>query len=178
MKLIPPQQTNKTSKMKNTILLLTSLFVINAFSQDKKLWAKSVINQKAPKLVVEKWLTEKPNTKGKFVLIDFWATWYGPCRRAIPDLNQFRTEFEKDLIIIGISDESQETIQSMTNPKMDYYSAIDSENRMYNLLEIRGIPHCIVIDPEGIVRWEGYPTLNGFELTSEVIKDIIEKYKK
>lgn len=164
--------------MKNTLVLLVSLLVVNAFSQDKQLWAKSVINQKAPKLVVEKWLSSKPNTIGKFVLIDFWATWCGPCRRAIPDLNQFKTEFEKDLIIIGISDETQEKVQSMTNPKIDYYSAIDSANTMYNLLEIRGIPHCILIDPDGIVRWEGYPTLTGFELTSTVIKDIIDKYEK
>ncbi len=164
--------------MKNTLLLLTSLFVINAFSQDKKLWAKSVINQKAPKLQVEKWLTDKPDTKGKFVLIDFWATWCGPCRRAIPELNKFKKEFEKDLIVIGISDETQEKVQSLTNPKIEYYSAIDTERRMYNSIEVQGIPHCILIDPDGIVRWEGYPILTGYELTSKVIEDIIKKYKK
>lgn len=163
--------------MKNTFLLLACLFVINTFSQDKKIWAKSVINQTSPKLVVEKWLTAKPNTKGKFVLIDFWATWCGPCKRAIPELNKFKTEFENDLIVIGISDETQEKIESLSNPKIDYFSAIDSQNRMYDALEIKGIPHCILIDPNGIVRWEGYPILTGFELTSEVIEAIIEKYK-
>lgn len=163
--------------MKNTLLLLACLFVINAFSQNKQLWAKSIINQKAPKLVVEKWLTEKPEIKGKFVLIDFWATWCGPCRRAIPDLNKFKTQFEKDLIVIGISDETQEKVESLNFLNIEYYSAIDTERRMYNSLEIEGIPHCILIDPEGIVRWEGFPTLTDFELTSEVIKGIIEKYK-
>lgn len=164
--------------MKSTFLLLSCLFVINVFSQDKKIWAKSIINQKAPKLVVEKWLSDKPDTKGKFVLIDFWATWCGPCKRAIPELNQFKKEFENDLIVIGISDETQEKIQSLANPKIEYYSAIDTQRRMYNLLEVRGIPHCILIDPNGIVRWEGFPTLTGYELTSTVIKGIIEKYKK
>ena len=163
--------------MKNTLLLLSCLFIINAFSQDKKLWAKSIINQKAPKLVVEKWLSDKPDTKGKFVLIDFWATWCGPCKMAIPKLNQFKTEFENDLIIIGISDETQEKIQSLANPKIEYYSAIDTQRKTYNTLEIKGIPHCILIDPDGIVRWEGYPILTGFELTSKVIKDIIDNYK-
>jgi cytochrome c biogenesis protein CcmG, thiol:disulfide interchange protein DsbE len=164
--------------MKNTLLLLSCLFVINAFSQEKKIWAKSIINQKAPKLVVEKWLSDKPDTKGKFVLIDFWATWCGPCKRAIPELNQFRTEFANDLIVIGISDESKEEVSKLLNPKIEYYSAIDMQRKMYDSLEVKGIPHCILIDPNGIVRWEGYPILTGHELTSEVIKGIIEKYRQ
>ncbi|SHG27187.1 Thiol-disulfide isomerase or thioredoxin [Flavobacterium fluvii] len=164
--------------MKNTLLLLACLFAINTFSQDKKIWAKSIINQKAPKLVVEKWLSGKPDTKGKFVLIDFWATWCGPCKRAIPELNQFKAEFENDLIVIGISDETPEKVRSLANPKIEYYSAIDTQRTMYDKLEVQGIPHCILIDPNGIVRWEGYPILHGYELTSEVIKGIIEKYKQ
>ena len=164
--------------MKKTLLLLAFLFVLNAFSQEKKMWAKSFINQKAPKLVVEKWLSDKPDTKGKFVLIDFWATWCGPCKRAIPELNKFKTEFDNDLIVIGISDETKEVVNQMTSPKIEYYSAIDTRNKMYNSLEVAAIPHCILIDPDGIVRWEGYPILKSFELTSEVIREIIEKYNK
>jgi len=164
--------------MKKTLLLLAFLFVLNAFSQEKKMWAKSIINQKAPKITVEKWLSDKPNTKGKFVLIDFWATWCGPCKRAIPELNKFKTEFENDLVVIGISDETKEEVNKLINPKIEYYSAIDTNRKMYNFLEISAIPHCILIDPDGIIRWEGYPILRGYELTSEVIKEIIEKYKQ
>jgi thiol-disulfide isomerase/thioredoxin len=163
--------------MKYIVFFLSCFFITPTFSQNKQIWAKSVINQKSPKLVVEKWLTNKPSTKEKFVLIDFWATWCGPCKRAIPELNKFKTEFEKDLIVIGISDETQQIVESLTSPKIEYYSAIDSERRMYDSLEIIGIPHCVLIDPDGIVRWEGYPTLKGFELTSEVINNIIETYK-
>jgi cytochrome c biogenesis protein CcmG/thiol:disulfide interchange protein DsbE len=163
--------------MKKILIVLTVLFVLNAFSQEKKIWAKSIINQKAPKLVVQKWLTDKPETKGKFILIDFWATWCGPCKTAIPKLNRFNTEFATDLIIIGISYETKEELNNLTDPKIEYYSAIDTERTMYNTLEIQGIPHCILIDPDGIVRWEGYPILNGFMLTSKVIRDIIENYK-
>jgi len=40
-----------------------------------------------------------------------------------------------------------------------------------------GIPHCMLIDPKGIVRWEGFPLLEGHELTEEVIEKLIAKYK-
>jgi thiol-disulfide isomerase/thioredoxin len=163
--------------MRKIIFAVTTLFILNGFSQEKKLWAKSIINKKAPKLVVEKWLSEKPETKGKFILIDFWATWCGPCKIAISELNHFKTEFESDLIVIGISDETKEEVNKLTTPKIEYSSAIDTRRTMYDTLEIQGIPHCILIDPDGIVRWEGYPILNGYELTSDVIKNIIEKYK-
>lgn len=150
---------------------------MNVFAQEKQLWAKSVINQKAPEFVVEKWISEKPEMKGKFILIDFWATWCGPCRRVIPELGEFQEEFKDDLIVIGISDESVSTIEIMKSPKMKYYSASDTKSRMKNSLEVKGIPHCILIDPNGIVRWEGWPNLEGHELTSKVIKKIIEAYK-
>lgn len=164
--------------MKKIVLLFTFLFVLNVFSQQKKMWAKSIINQKAPKITVEKWLSDKPNTKGKFILIDFWATWCGPCKRAIPELNKFKTEFENDLVVIGISDETKEEVNKLIDPKIEYYSAIDTNRKMYNFLEIAAIPHCILIDPDGIIRWEGYPILRGYELTSEVIKKIIGEYKQ
>ena len=51
----------------------------------KQLWAKSYLNRAAPQLKVEKWLTEVPDTEGKFVLIDFWGPSCSPCRKSIPD---------------------------------------------------------------------------------------------
>ncbi|GAB1857880.1 hypothetical protein MHTCC0001_27170 [Flavobacteriaceae bacterium MHTCC 0001] len=145
-------------------------------AQEKKIWAKSYLNKKAPELVVEKWLTETPTTKGKFILIDFWATWCGPCRKAIPKLNQYQKEFKDNLVIIGLSDETKSTIKKMKSPVIEYYSAIDTGKTLERMYKVEGVPHCVLIDPSGIVRWEGYPDLEGFELTSKVIKDIIEKY--
>ena len=66
----------------------------------KKLWAKSYLNQKAPELIVEKWLSEKPEWKGKFLLVDFWATWCGPCLKAIPELNRFHEQFGKQMVVV------------------------------------------------------------------------------
>ncbi|MEP6668053.1 MAG: redoxin domain-containing protein [Chthoniobacter sp.] len=156
-------------------LVVSAGLVFSAAAQDKKLWAKSVIGQKAPDFVVEKWLTAEPATKGKFVLIDFWATWCPPCRKAIPELNGFQKKFADKLVVIGVSDETEAAVKKLTNPKIEYASAIDPKARMKKTLEVTGIPHCIIVDPNGIVRWEGFPFLDGHELTEKVIEDILAK---
>lgn len=158
------------------ILLFITLFSVSCFyGQEKKLYAKSFLNNKAPEIVVEKWLTEQPDTKGKFVLIDFWATWCGPCKRAIPELNEYHHKFKENLVVIGISGETEAKVKRMKKPIMNYYSAIDSKERLENIYEVRGIPHCVIINPKGIVVWEGWPQQKGYELTEKVIRELIEK---
>ena len=163
--------------MKKLFLLITILSVSNFYAQEKQIWAKSFINKKAPEIIVEKWLTDTPKTKDKFVLIDFWATWCGPCRKAIPELNAFHNKFKDNLVVIGISDEPKWTVKKMKKPKMEYFSAIDTKERLKNIYEVKGIPHCVIIDPNGIVVWEGWPQLKGFELTETTINQLIQNYK-
>ena len=137
--------------MKNTIILLTMLLFSGiGFAQEsnngKQLWAKSFLNEKAPELTVETWISKKPDTEGKFVIIDFWATWCGPCRKAIPELNEIAKEFSKDVVVIGISDEPVEKIKAMKEPVIEYYYGVDTKKTMDKILEIKGIPHVIIID--------------------------------
>lgn len=160
--------------MKKIVLLFVLFLTVVSYSQEKRLWAKSYIDKKAPKLVVQKWLSKKPKTKGKFVLIEFWATWCAPCRKAIPKMNKFQEEFKDNLVVIGISDERKSTVRKFKNPKIEYYSAIDTKKRLKNVYEVSGVPHCVIINPDGFVVWEGWPDLKGFELTSDVIKELIK----
>lgn len=159
--------------MKKITFIILSLLFINTYAQEKKLWADSFIHKEAPKFIVDEWLTEKPDTNGKFILIDFWATWCGPCKKAIPDLNTFQEEFKENLVVIGISDESRPKVESQKNPSIEYYSAIDTKQILNKAYGVRAIPHCVIINPQGIVVWEGWPHLKGFKLTSEVIRDLI-----
>ncbi|HUU09761.1 MAG TPA: TlpA disulfide reductase family protein [Phycisphaerae bacterium] len=139
----------------------------------KQLWARSCLWAEAPKLVVEKWLTAEPETAGKYVLVEFWATWCPPCRRSITLLNALAEKFAGDLVVIGISDETEEAVRRLKEPAIRYSSAIDTQARMKNALGVFGIPHVILIEPGGAVVWEGFPLLKGHELTEEKVEKIL-----
>ncbi len=143
--------------------------------KEKKLYADDFRGKKAPEFVIEEMLTDKPDRKGKVVLIDFWATWCGPCRKAIPELNEFQKEFKEDLVVIGVSDEKPSVVRNlMKKTEMNYAQAIDTKKRMSKAMNVRGIPHVIVISTDGVVRWQGFPLSAEEPLTAGIIKQIIE----
>ncbi|WP_065219150.1 MULTISPECIES: TlpA family protein disulfide reductase [Butyricimonas] len=145
---------------------------------DKKLHAKSWLNREALRLEVDKWLTEEPDTEGKFVLIDFWGPSCGPCRANIPTLNEISKRFKDKLVVIGVAPNTEELVRKMKEPVIEYYSAIDIRGKKYiqKYFEVKGYPHAVLLDTRGIVRWEGNPGQKGYELTAEVIENLMKKY--
>ncbi len=141
--------------------------------EGKRLWARSFLGEKAPEFVVERWLTPEPQMEGRYVLIEYWATWCGPCRRSIPLLNEIHRRFEGKLTVVGISDESEEAVRAMKDPRIEYSVAIDTQARMKKALGVVGIPHAIILEPQGAVVWEGFPLLKGHELTMETVEQLL-----
>ena len=147
----------------------------------KRIWADSRLWEDAPRLQVEKWLTAEPNTTGKFVLVEFWATWCPPCRRSISLLNKLHRRFGRDLVVIGVSDESEADVRAIKEKygiEIEYFSAIDTRARTKDELGVYGIPHVIVVEPGGVVIWEGFPLLAGHELTEALVEKMIDIGRK
>lgn len=152
-----------------------------AYVTTKTMYAKHDLRgTKMPELKVDKWLKDQaPDTKGKVVIVDMWATWCPPCRALIPELNGYAKQFPDDVVVIGISDEKFEKVSEFASKtEMNYFVGIDEKSQMMNTLGVEGIPHCYVITPDGIVRYQGFPLDEKDPLTADKLKQIIDASKK
>jgi len=138
--------------------------------------AKDLRGKAAPALAVDKWITDQPATDGKVVIVDFWATWCGPCVASIPHMNELAEKFSGQAACIGLSDEKEnDFIRGMDKKKLKedtfkYALALDPGATMKNAIGISAIPHCIVMSKDWIVRWQGHPA----SLTAEIVQQIID----
>ncbi|TVQ60048.1 MAG: TlpA family protein disulfide reductase [Phycisphaerales bacterium] len=125
----------------------------------------------APPLEVGQWLSPAPRTAGKVVVVDFWATWCGPCIQMIPHMNNLARDFSDDVVVVGLSNEDAGTVRNfMRQREMRYPVAIDRQARMQRAVEVRSIPQVMVVSPDGVVRWQGHPG----RLTNDVMRQIVE----
>jgi thiol-disulfide isomerase/thioredoxin len=90
--------------------------------------------------------------KGKIVILDFWATWCGPCRIGIPDLIELQKEYGKDIVVIGISldDETKEAVVPfMKKIGINYPVLYGTFEVTQQYGGVEGIPTTFVINRNG-----------------------------
>jgi thiol-disulfide isomerase/thioredoxin len=116
---------------------------------------RSLLGRPAPTVDPDRWLGEKPNLEGKFVLIDFWAPWSVPCRKVIPDLNALQKQFRDKLVVVGWTSEG--TATNASDMKMEFPSAVDSKSKLTASAGVTSVPCVLLVDDKGIVRYQGHP---------------------
>jgi thiol-disulfide isomerase/thioredoxin len=93
--------------------------------------------------------------RGSVVLLEFWATWCGPCRAIIPKMNKLHAEkLNQGLIIIGLSNEDEAVVKNfLQKTQMDYPIALAKADGY----DVQGIPHSFLIGTDGKLLWRGHP---------------------
>jgi thiol-disulfide isomerase/thioredoxin len=99
--------------------------------------------------------------RDKVVLLNVWATWCGPCRYEIPELQQLHERYAaKGLEVIGVSvDESGvESVRDFVKEqkKMTYPIVLDAEGKIADLLQTSVLPTSVIVDRAGKIVWKKY----------------------
>jgi len=125
---------------------------------------------------VTTWIKNAPadsSLRGKTLIIDFWATWCGPCLGAVPHFNQLIAELEdrEHLLFISITDEPASKTRR-TLEVVDFHSAVASMHGFSTLREfgINNIPCVLILNPQGKLLWQGLPRA----LTTSKVKDLLD----
>lgn len=174
--------------MKRFSFVATSLAVL-ALAQGAFGQGKLKIGDAAPALAVSHWLKGTPIkglAKDKTYVVEFWATWCGPCKVSIPHLTEMAKEFSGKVEFIGVSIWETQPGQSDPNlkekvgkfvtemgDKMDYNVVMDdaANSMAKNWMEAageNGIPSAFVITG-GKIAWIGHP-MGGLK---EVLSDVV-----
>lgn len=91
--------------------------------------------------------------RGKYVVLNFFATWCSPCREELPDFVKYANEHE-DIVFLGINmgepkDEVQELVAEY---KITFSILLDIDKKVANLYRVNAIPITIIVDPAGNVK--------------------------
>ena len=117
--------------------------------------------------------------RGKVVLLDFWATWCGPCHESIPF---FESLYEKNrrsgFVVVGIDEDAEEgdVRRFVRRTRMTYPVVMDASNRLMDDYQVAGLPTTFLLDPRGRVRarWVGFAEDIGNDM-EKTLKSLLDE---
>ena len=146
--------------------LLGAILVIFTAST---LAASSLEGQVAPDFVLKSATGENlrlSEYRGDVVLINFWATWCGPCRQEMPLLDDLYGRYQRvgfNLLGVNIDEDSRRAMQMVQELGVNFPVLFDENKEVSKLYEVEAMPVTILVDREGIVRHVHHGYKPGYE---------------
>ena len=132
------------------------------------------IGDVAPELAIATWLTGEPLDgfpEGSVTVVEFWATWCGPCRTSMPHISELQEQYGEAVRFVGVTREEQDVVEGFLKQEQSegttwqeaitYRLAIDEADTT-NTAYMRaagqnGIPCAFIVGKDGHVEWIGHP---------------------
>ena len=98
---------------------------------------------------------------GNVVLINFWASWCGPCREEMPYLNALHKKYEAlgfTVIGVNVEQQSKDAKGFLRNTPVDFPILLDNQNKVSKMYEVVAMPTTVMVDRDGNMRYlhKGY----------------------
>jgi peroxiredoxin len=135
-----------------------SIVVLLERRPDRRALAQTLVGKPAPDFALPvisgSYPAKLADLAGHVVIVDFWATWCGPCSLALPHLNEWQKKYEaRGLRVVGLSsEEPNEIARYATDNKVGYTLARDKDDIVAAAYLLAGLPMLVVIDKTGVVR--------------------------
>jgi len=95
------------------------------------------------------------NLQGRAVMLNFWATWCGPCQVEMPLLQSYHDQYNRELVVLAINvGESPQDIEKyLEELGLNLNVLLDRKGEVEKLYRVRGLPTTYFVDEEGIIRY-------------------------
>ncbi|MCR5882787.1 TlpA family protein disulfide reductase [Rhizobacter sp. J219] len=117
--------------------------------------------------------------RGKVVLVNFWATWCGPCRKEMPHLNRISDKYKSaGLVLLGVNiDEDVRNAAEVAGKlKVSFPVLLDTDKAVSKLYDLNSMPSTMVIDRSGKVRFLHRGYQDGYEDTyDQQIRELLKE---
>ena len=115
--------------------------------------------------------------KGSVVLVNVWATWCGPCRMEIPELQKLHDKYrDRGFKVLGVSvdDTGVKDVQKfVADQKMSYPVLLDADGKLANVLQTTVLPTSVILSRDGKILWRQVGALMPNDVQG--VEQVIEK---
>jgi peroxiredoxin len=104
--------------------------------------------------------------RGDVVMINFWATWCGPCRQEMPLLDELYSRYNRvgfNLLGVNIDDDSRRAMQMVEELGVNFPVLFDASKEVSKLYEVEAMPVTVIVDRQGTVRYVHHGYKPGYE---------------